>query len=98
MINFKLSNHSIIRSQQRAVSDSLTQVVFRYGSTTVARGPGANYYYFSRESIANMTRDGVCRKLIDEARKKMGYRWVVSADDQTLLTVTYTTKRNRRIH
>jgi hypothetical protein len=28
----------------------------------------------------------------------MTYRWVVSADDQTLLTVTYTTKRNRRIH
>ena len=98
MVHFKHTSHSRQRAQQRAVSDSLTQMVLRYGSTTAAHGKGAVYYYISRQSIAHMVRDGASRKLLDEASKKMGCRWVVSSDDQTLITIKYMDKRKRRIH
>lgn len=98
------------RCQQLGVSTQLTDAVLRFGTKTKEfrqdpRGgaskpnrQGRSYYlFFSKDSLAAMQRAGVSKALIEEARKKKDFRWVVAEDCGTLITVMCLYGDNRRI-
>lgn len=86
------------RCQQRGISQELTQLVTQFGAIMPAHQPGAHYLYFSKQSLSRMRNAGIDKRLIEEAHKKVDFRWVVSNRDAVMITVFCASKKNRRVH
>lgn len=109
-MNYNCTKHFEARARQRGTPWDVTEAVQVYGEIARDHRKGKNkqwlpgrssgsghYRFFSHRSLAQMERDGLPKSLIEEARKKMHFRWVVANDSGTLVTVMAMHKNKQRI-
>lgn len=85
----RLTVHAELRSQQRAISPALIELVREYGSSTPARH-GCTRYLFDRHSIA-LASEGD-RRLSARLERHRGI-WLVAGPDDQIVTVGHQTHR-----
>lgn len=82
---------------QRGVPPQMCDLASLYADTYRREG-SVNKLYFSKDSIKQMKKNGVAKKLILEVEKRRNLRFVVAKDSGIFVTVEYAFRDKQRVH